>query len=72
MLMTETNTPKVERVLRTEAAHHLHIPSKHVRTVFEHGQWWVEDARTGAQWSAVDIEDTVRVFDFEQVSEGDE
>lgn len=36
---------------------------------FEHGHWWVQDRRTGAQWDAVD---TNYGFDFEQVTYGDE
>lgn len=36
---------------------------------FEHGQWWITDLDTGAQWSVVD---TSRGYDFEQVTEGEE
>jgi hypothetical protein len=40
---------------------------------FEHGQWWVTDLDTGAQWSVCDAEGpgSTDGFDFEQVTEGD-
>jgi hypothetical protein len=37
---------------------------------FEHGQWWVSDLDTGAQWSVCDSEPGG--FCFEQVSQGEE
>jgi len=36
---------------------------------WEHGQWWVTNRYTGAQWSVVE---TTRGLDFEQVTQGDE
>lgn len=40
---------------------------------YEHGQWWVEDAKTGAQWSVCDAEiDGEDTFVFEEVSRGEE
>lgn len=45
----------------------------HVRSLqtdFEHGQWWVTDRRTGAQWAVCDVEPGS--FCFEQVTEGEE
>jgi hypothetical protein len=41
---------------------------------FEHGQWWVTELGTGAQWSVVDAEggDSVDGFDFEQISYGED
>jgi hypothetical protein len=42
---------------------------------FEHGQWWLEDAGTGAQWSVVEcfsVERNEAYIDFEQVTEGKE
>lgn len=44
---------------------------------FEHGQWWITDLDTGAQWSVCDAEGTEAngVFDgfcFERVTEGEE
>lgn len=73
MLMTETNTPAMERrVLR--AARYRLGKRRRFSADFEHGQWWVTDLRTGAQWSAVDYETGAGVpyFDFEQVSRGEE
>ena len=72
MLNTETNTLKIENRVRHEAHRYLHIPRAHVLTFFEHGQWWVEDARSGAQWSVCDVADPIRLFDFEQVTIGDD
>ena len=68
-LLTETNTPAVDRKVRTAAHTQLHIPPTHLRSFFEHGQWWVEDARNGAQWSVCDSEPGS--FFFEQVTIGD-
>jgi hypothetical protein len=41
---------------------------------FEHGQWWITDLDSGAQWSVVDAEggNSIDGFDFEQVTQGDE
>ena len=36
---------------------------------FEHGQWFVTNVETGAQWSVID---TSGGLDFEQVSDGDD
>lgn len=69
-LLTETNTPAVEKRVRSDARAQLNIPAKHLRTIFEHDQWWVEDARNGAQWSVCDT--NIGVFDFEQVTVGEE
>lgn len=66
-LLTETNTPKVERLIRKIALAELgRFP---MQTDFEHGQWWVTNRRTGAQWSVCDA--TSGTFAFEQVTEGD-
>lgn len=53
------------------------VPTSKRRRVsadFEHGQWWITDLDTGAQWSVVDAEGKRAVdgFDFEQVTEGEE
>ncbi len=39
---------------------------------YEHGQWWVTDLDTGAQWSVTDCQtpDGREYFGFEQVTEG--
>lgn len=41
---------------------------------FEHGQWWITDRETGAQWAVNDAETETghEHFDYEQVTEGDE
>ena len=39
--------------------------------IYEHGQWWIEDADTGAQWSVCDTSGP-DVFCFEQVTQGEE
>jgi hypothetical protein len=38
---------------------------------FEHGQWWITDLESGAQWSVVDATGgrSVDGFDFEPVTE---
>lgn len=69
-LLTETNTPAVARKVQRDAHDILGIPTKHIRTIFEHDQWWVEDFRSGAQWAVNDT--NIGVFDFEQVSQGAE
>ncbi len=72
MLRTETNTQKVERSVLASAKVTLGN-SRHLIAFFEHGQWWIENLRTGAQWSACDAESAGRkYFDFEQVTQGDE
>ncbi len=43
-----------------------HKPS--LQTDFEHGQWWITDRLSGAQWS---VHDTQNGFGFEQVSQGE-
>lgn len=71
-LMTETNTPAMEqRVLR--AARYT-LKRKRLQADFEHGQWWVTDLDTGAQWSVVDCQTQggVNYLGFERVSQGDE
>ena len=72
-LLTETDTPKVEALIRycveypesTEGHEHL--------THFEHGQWWVT-CLCGAIWSVVDSYPGIlgKGIDFEQIEHGDE
>ena len=72
MLNTETNTRAMEqRVL--DAATEL-LGRARMSADFEHGQWWITDLDTGAQWSVCDAEspDTAEGFCFEQVTQGDE
>lgn len=80
-LKTETDTPAMhDRVLREFLASD-HADERYdddFEAVFEHGQWWVHDKRTGASWSVVDVE--IQNFrgkfdgglDFEQVNAGEE
>jgi hypothetical protein len=84
MLMTETNTRSVERKIRAAFRNSqqgyrfgLHGESRpkmarhrRIQTDFEHGQWWVIDLDTGAQWSVCDA--TPGPFCFEQVTQGEE
>lgn len=67
-LKTETNTKAVEEQVRRSAREELKIAPKDLRTFFEHGQWWVEQFSTGAQWSVCDA--TPGPFCFEQVTQG--
>jgi len=72
-LMTETNTPAMhKRVLR--AANYKLGHTRKFQADFEHGQWWVTELGTGAQWSVVDCQTQggVDYLDFEQVTQGDE
>jgi hypothetical protein len=68
-LLTEMNLRSVENSVRDCARFTLSIPARHLRSFFEHGQWWVEDARSGAQWSVCDSEPGP--FCFEQVTRGE-
>lgn len=70
-LMTETNTPAMER--RVLRAARFRLGKRRFQTDFEHGQWWVTELGTGAQWSVVDCQtqDGVDYLDFEQVSRGE-
>ena len=70
-LMTETNTPAMQRRVLRAAKYRLG-PGRY-QADFEHGQWWVTRLTTGAQWSVVDCEkDGIPYLDFEQVSRGEE
>lgn len=73
-LMIETNTPAMERRVRRAARFKGLINTRNGSVFFEHGHWWVENIRTGAQWSVVDCQtaDGVDYLDFEQVSQGEE
>lgn len=73
-LMTETNTPAMERrVLRAARWRLGAARSLRYQADFEHGQWWVTELGTGAQYSVVDCQtkDGVVYLDFEQVSRGE-
>ena len=72
MLMTETNTPEMHDRILEDAKEALE--RRNLQADFEHGQWWITDLRTGAQWSVNDAETATghRYFDYEQVTEGEE
>ena len=69
MLNTERNTVSMSRKVRHAAfeANLGHIGD--IQTDFEHGQWWITNRRTGAQWSVCD---TDKGFDFENVTRGED
>lgn len=71
-LRSEVHTDAVYHEVREAFYDSEHHRDGHqYRPFFEHGQWWVEDLDTGAQWSVVDARSGGRdYFDFEQVSEG--
>lgn len=72
MLNCETNTPAMERRVLKAARARLGRRGRRMAAHFEHGQWWVTELQTGAQWSVVDCEGPAGFyFDFEQVSRGD-
>ena len=68
MLQSTVNTHKVEREVLRAARDKFNVRGRFV-AFFEHGQWWIEDLKTSAQYSVVD---TNRGFDFEQVTQGNE
>lgn len=69
-LRTETHTRTVERAIRRAAQAQL-IGYGRIQADFEHGQWWLTDRDSGAQWSVCD-DNSEWGFCFEQVSQGDE
>ena len=74
MLKTERYTVAMERQIRSAARRAGIVNRNTASTFFEHGQWWVENAKTGAQWSVCDAEGNGAVdgFCFEQVTRGEE
>lgn len=73
-LKTETPTLSMERRIRAAARRAGIVNTRTISTWFEHGQWWVENCRTGAQWSVCDASGPSAFdgFCFEQVTRGDE
>lgn len=83
MLMTETNTRAMERKVRSafrasQEGYRFGLQGesrpkmarhRRIQTDFEHGQWWVSDLDTGAQWSVCDSKPGP--FCFEQVTQGE-
>lgn len=73
MLLTEQNTPKVDRMIHRavqDAIADRDLPKGTYGTFFEHGQWWIQEKRSGAQYSVCDAEPGQ--FCFEQVTVGEE
>lgn len=72
-LKCEQNTPAMMHKVLVAACKYFHT-RKRLQADFEHGQWFITDMMTGAQYSVVDAEggDSVNGFSFEQVTEGDE
>lgn len=73
MLNTEKNTRAMERRVKRAARDAGLVNTRNTSAIFEHGQWWIENAHTGAQWSVCDASgpNTVDGFVFEQVTHGD-
>ena len=71
ILRTETNSPAVERDIRRTARKLLGLSALNMQTDFEHGQWWVTERHTGAQWSVCDEYGELG-FCFEQVTQGED
>lgn len=71
-LKTETNTNAMERRIRSAAR--TALGHRRLQADFEHGQWWMTDLRSGAQWSVVDAEggNSVDGLDFEMVTSPEE
>lgn len=71
-LKTETDTKSMEKRVLAMARKKLRV--RKLSAFFEHGQWWITNLGTGAQYSVVDAEGpgTIDGFDLEQVTEGDE
>jgi hypothetical protein len=72
-LLSEMNTPAIERRVRRAARVRLGLTPAAIQTDYEHGQWWVTVLGTGAQYSVVDCQTAAGVdyLDFEQVSRGE-
>lgn len=72
ILETTINTPSVARRVRRAA--NVRLGRRRWQTDYEHGQWWVTDLDSGAQYAAVDCQtiNGIDYIDFERVSRGDE
>jgi len=75
-LISTTNTSEAEKLIITTFVNMdlLDDPNDDCQLDFEHGQWWVTNLRTGAQWSVVDASGgrSLHGLDFERVTEGEE
>ena len=67
-LRSTINTPAVEYDIRSSAR--AQLGARRLQANYEHGQWWLTDLRSGAQWSVCDAEG--EGYAFEQVTAGDE
>ena len=67
-LLTEQDTERVRKLVMREASQRFGRGK--MNAFFEHGQWWVENRRTGAQYSVIDS--VPGPFTFERVSYGSE
>jgi len=75
-LKCEQYTITMERRVRSAARQAGLVNTRNASVFFEHGQWWVENAHTGAQWSVNDSEGmegihTFNGFCFEEVTRGE-
>ncbi len=66
-LKTEINSTEMEG--RVCAAFTERYGSARIHADFEHGQWWITNLDSGAQWSVVDADGGPAIdgFDFERV-----
>lgn len=71
-LICEKNTQQARALILR--AYHAQYGARKVLAVYEHGQWWVTQPSTGAQWAVNDAEGpgSTGGFCFEQVSAGEE
>lgn len=67
-LRCERNTPNMHDAVISDAREALERTN--LQADFEHGQWFVTDRETGAQWAVNDAEGCT--FDYEQVTQGDD
>ena len=68
VLPSTVDNAKTEREIKSAFRDQFGMGNR-IQTNFEHGQWWVTDLDTGAQWSVVDSSDG---FDFEEVTPAEE
>jgi hypothetical protein len=67
-VLSSTDNAKTEREIKSAFRDQFGMGNR-IQTNFEHGQWWITDLDTGAQWSVVDSSDG---FDFEEVTPAEE
>jgi len=72
-LRSTVDTPEIEQAVLADARAGAPLGER-LSANYEHGQWWITDFDTGAQWSVVDCWSGAvgDYFGFEQVTEGDE